>query len=239
MTSQKFKDPTQDRRQPHLSPSFPQILQPTSQPTCQSLDNCLECLDFNHFFERFDIDSPVSKYFEMLSLNSLWELMGVALTSVFASDPHSPSPRSIKRARLALDDELERLDTMLKLVQGSRLRVEQVRETLQWVRGINRIMLDSDFLDHVHDLPTTSQQPSQRYQCSSYHDNAPLPYWERYPNRSLHCARGYCGQYSISRSLTGKELLAKIPSGHAMMQMINSREWDLVAKRHRVWTCSE
>ena len=221
MTSEHLN--VKHRRQSHHSSPL-NAVQSTPQPSYQNSNNSLQCLNFDQFFERFDLDSPVSKYFETLSLDSLWNLIGIAFTSVSVSAPGSPSLKSIKHARLVLDSELELLDTTLKLMQGSRVEVGEARDSLQWLRAINRILLDDDFLDHVHSLQTSQHGPpgDSNPRLSTYQDDS-LPYWKRYPGRFSQCTRGYCGRYSISRSLTGQELLAKFPSGHEILYMINNQ----------------
>ncbi|GJJ13144.1 hypothetical protein Clacol_007395 [Clathrus columnatus] len=139
----------------------------------KNITSSLELLDFNEFFKKFDLDSPICKFMEAFSTAELRELIMQAFAETDGLAHDSSTVKAVRRAKRVLDDELGNLDAMFKIIEASNLNIGTVRTSLGWLREANRRSLERlESLKHSYsENPRTFKQPHY----PSVIPNIPIP----------------------------------------------------------------
>ncbi|KAF8588343.1 hypothetical protein K439DRAFT_1629793 [Ramaria rubella] len=219
----------------HTSLTDTSFSRKTPQSACEDLANHLQEFDFCRFFEKFPLDSPISKFVESFCLSSLRKLMERAFASTYNHHPDSSSARSIMRARRQLEEELQNIDAALRIMEAARLNVRRVRDSLGWIRTVNRRSLEEceatlpsvhGQTEHVYGRqllppsgPPNSPQrdESQSFRSPGHHRSGSLPYWERHPSSpSSQSTSGHRSRYSISVTPSSHKAKSNFHADRAM-----------------------
>ncbi|KIJ53627.1 hypothetical protein M422DRAFT_42731 [Sphaerobolus stellatus SS14] len=98
----------------------------------------VEAFDFDLFFQKFDLESPISNFVESFSIEGLHRLVEKTFSSTMDSDTDNFSTRSVLKACRELENELQNIDAGLKIMAGAQLKVSSYQETITQLRELNK-----------------------------------------------------------------------------------------------------